>query len=181
MYTYFLKGNRMFSLTSNLYYKVLSLLIGSVALSIAPASHAADTPGGSQEHVAKGLVAKYAALKNAKDASKMAEIYTDNYLERSGRNPSGIAAVTQNWQQQFAAMPDLQITVHDVIASGDKVVARVTYSAKHTTPFFAGIAPTGKSLSIGTIDIWRIENGKFAEHWDQVDYLGLQRQMTAKP
>jgi predicted ester cyclase len=121
------------------------------------------------------------ALKNAKDASKMSEIYTDNYIERSGRNPSGIAAVTQNWQQQFAAMPDIQLTLHDVIASGDKVVARVTYSATHTTSFFAGIAPTGKSISLGTIDIWRIENGKFAEHWDQVDFAGLQRQLTAKP
>jgi predicted SnoaL-like aldol condensation-catalyzing enzyme len=34
---------------------------------------------------------------------------------------------------------------------------------------------------LGTIDIWRIENGKFAEHWDQVDFAGLQRQLTAKP
>jgi predicted ester cyclase len=181
MYTYFLKGNRMMTLTPKLCSKVFSLLMGSLALTIAPFSLAADAPVGAQEHVAKALVAKYAALKNAKDASKMAEIYVDNYLERSGRNPSGIAAVTQNWQQQFAAMPDLQVVVHDVIASGDKVVARVTYSATHTTPFFGGIAPTGKSLSIGTIDIWRIENGKFAEHWDQVDYLGLQRQMTSKP
>jgi predicted ester cyclase len=181
MYTYFLKGNRMMTLTSNFYSKVFSLLVGSLALSIAPAGRAADAPLGANEQLAKALVAKYAALKNAKDASKMTEIYVDSYIENSGRNPSGIAALTQNWQQQFAAMPDLKVVVHDVIASGDKVVARVTYSATHTTPFFGGIAPTGKSLSIGTIDIWRIENGKFAEHWDQVDYLGLQRQMTAKP
>jgi steroid delta-isomerase-like uncharacterized protein len=156
---------------------VSALIAGGIGLSIVPVSHATNSP----EQIAKALVAKYAALKNAKDTSKMSEIYTDDYLERSGRNPSGIAAITQNWQQQFAAMPDIQITVHDVIASGDKVVAIVTYSATHNTPFFAGIAPTGKSISLGTIDIWRIENGKFAEHWDQVDFAGLQRQLIAKP
>jgi predicted ester cyclase len=174
MYTFFLKGNRMLNFSSKL---VSVLFVGGIGLSIVPISHAADSP----EQIAKALVAKYVALKNAKDASKMSEIYTDNYIERSGRNPSGIAAVTQNWQQQFAAMPDIQLTLHDVIASGDKVVARVTYSATHTTPFFAGIAPTGKSITLGTIDIWRIENGKFAEHWDQVDFAGLHRQLTAKP
>ena len=155
----------------------IALIVGGLGLSIVPISQAADSP----EQIAKALVTKYAALKNAKDLTKMSEIYADGYLERSGRNPSGIAAVTLNWQQQFVAMPDIQVTVHDVIASGDKVVARVTYSATHTTPFFAGIAPTGKTISLGTIDIWRIENGKFAEHWDQVDFAGLQRQLTAKP
>ena len=143
--------------------KLVSTLIAEgISLFIVPISQADDSP----EQIATGLFAKYAAFKNAKDATKISKIYADGYLERSGRNPLGIAARTQNWQQQFAAMPDIQVTVPEVISSGDKVVAKVTYSATHTTPFSAGIAPTGKSNSLGTIDIWRIENGKFAEHWD---------------
>ena len=129
--------------------------------------------------VARSLVERYAALKSARDASKLAEIYTEGYIENTGRNPSGMAALAENWRNQFAAIPDLSIKVHDVIAGGDKVVARISYSGTHTTPFFAGLPPTGRKFTIGTIDIWRIEGGKFAEHWDQVDYAGLQRQLTA--
>ena len=129
----------------------------------------------------RALVERYAAMKAARDSNQLSELYRDNYLENTGRNPSGIAALTENWRAQFAAIPDLQITVHDIIASGDKVVARITYSGTHTTPFFAGIPPTGRKFTLGTIDIWRVEGGKFAEHWDQVDFAGLQRQLTAKP
>jgi steroid delta-isomerase-like uncharacterized protein len=129
---------------------------------------------------AKALVSRYADLKNSHDATRMSELYSENYIEHTGRNSSGLAAVTDNWKSQFAAMPDVQIKVEDVIVSGDKVVARITYTGTHTTPFFAGIAPTGRPFSFGTIDIWRVEGGRFAEHWDQVDFAGLQRQLTAK-
>ena len=129
--------------------------------------------------VAVDLVGRYAAMKNAHDASRMAEIYADDYVEHSGRNPSGLAAAAQNWKSQFAAIPDVSVEVHDVIAGGDRIVARTTYSGTHTTPFFAGIAPTGRRFSFGTIDIWRVQGGKLAEHWDQVDFAGLQRQLAA--
>ena len=151
------------------------LLAATVAL--VPASLAQSIP--EPTSVARSLVERYAALKTARDVTKLSEIYSESYVENTGRNPSGMAALAENWRNQFAAIPDLSIKVHDVIAGGDKVVARITYSGTHTTPFFAGLPPTGRKFTIGTIDIWRIEGGKFAEHWDQVDYAGLQRQLTS--
>jgi len=65
-------------------------------------------------------------------------------------------------------MPDLQLQIEDRIIAGDKVVARTSYSATHSQPI-RGIAPTGKAFTFRTIDIWRVENGKFAEHWDLTD------------
>lgn len=144
------------------------------------ASATAQTSAAASPAAARALVERYVALKNARDASKMAQLYREDYIENSGRNPSGLAAITANWQQQFAAIPDLKVTVHDIVVSGDKVVARMTYEGTHTVPFFAGIAPTGRRFSFGTIDIWRLQGGQFAEHWDQVDFAGLQRQLTAK-
>lgn len=140
------------------------------------AQTAADAAGTS-----RALVERYAAMKAARDATKLTDLYRNDYIENTGRNPSGLAALAENWRAQFAAIPDLQITVHDIIASDDKVVARITYSGTHTTPFFAGIPPTGRKFTLGTIDIWRVVGGRFAEHWDQVDFAGLQRQLTAKP
>jgi predicted ester cyclase len=58
--------------------------------------------------------------------------------------------------------------VEDRIIAGDKMVARTTYSATHTQTI-RDIPPTGKAFTFRTIDIWRIENGKLAEHWDLDD------------
>ena len=77
-------------------------------------------------------------------------------------------------------MPDVEARVEDRIIAGDRVVARMSLTATHTQPL-QGIAPTGRRFTLRTIDIWRVENGKFAEHWDIVDFAGLQRQLRGEP
>ena len=73
-----------------------------------------------------------------------------------------------------AAFPDMRITVEDMIAEGDRVSARVTMRGTHQGEF-QGIAPTGKRVQVKTIDIFRIADGKIAEHWghsdDPTDFL----------
>lgn len=125
-----------------------------------------------------GLLARYVALKNAHDATRCAELYREDYVENSGRTPSGLPALVANWQQQFEQVPDLVLVLEDQVIAGDKAVGRFTYSGTHTRPF-AGVAPTGRRFRFGTIDIWRVQDGKFAEHWDQVDFAGLLRQLRA--
>jgi steroid delta-isomerase-like uncharacterized protein len=128
------------------------------------------------EAVGSTLLDRYVAAINAHDTSTFADIHTDNYIQHSGRSPNGLAAQIENFRAIFARMPDVQVRVDDRIIQGDKVVARMTFSATHTQPL-QGIAPTGKRFALRTIDIWRIENGKLAEHWDIVDYAGLQKQL----
>jgi predicted SnoaL-like aldol condensation-catalyzing enzyme len=62
------------------------------------------------------------------------------------------------------ALSGLGVTIHDQIAEGDKVTTRKTISGTHTGPF-AGIAPTGKPVSIDVIDVVRVRNGQYVEHW----------------
>lgn len=149
----------------------LSMVAHSAAAQSAPAD--AGTAG-------RALIAKYVQFKNEKNANQLSEIYADGYVENSGRNASGMEALALNWKQQFQAIPDLKVTLEDAVVEGNKVVARMTYSGTHTVPFFGGIPATGKPFKFGTIDIWRVQEGKLAEHWDQVDFAGLQRQLTAK-
>ena len=96
------------------------------------------------------------------------ELFTETYIQHSGRSPSGLAAQVENFRRLLASMPDLRLQVEDRIIAGDKVVARNTYSATHTQTI-RDIPPTGKAFAFRTIDIWRVENGKFAEHWDLTD------------
>ena len=149
------------------------LLAASAVAAAAPALAAA--PG---RPTAEALLARYVALKNAHDATRCAEIYAEDYVEHSGRNPSGLPALIANWQAQFEQMPDLVVTLEDQVFGRDRAVGRFTYSATHTRPIL-GIAPTGRRFSFGTIDIWRVKDGRLAEHWDQVDLAGLLRQLRA--
>jgi predicted ester cyclase len=66
--------------------------------------------------------------------------------------------------------------VEDRIIADDKIVARVTFTATHSRTVL-NIDPTGRKISFGTIDIWRVQDGKLAEHWDLVDTVGLQKQL----
>ena len=131
------------------------------------------------EAIGSALLDKYVAAVNAHDTSRFGEITAENYIQHSGRSPNGLAAQIENFRGIFGRMPDVQAKVEDRIIAGDKVVARMSFTATHTQPL-QGIAPTGRRFTLRTIDIWRVENGKFAEHWDVVDALGLQKQLRGE-
>jgi predicted ester cyclase len=69
-------------------------------------------------------------------------------------------------------------TVEDLIAEGDKVVARWRSRATHQGDYM-GIPPTGKEVEFTGISFYRIEEGKIAESWTVKDQLGLMRQIGA--
>ncbi|MFP3393449.1 ester cyclase, partial [Brevibacillus sp. SIMBA_076] len=62
------------------------------------------------------------------------------------------------------ALSDMRVTIHDQIAEGDKVTTRKTISGVHSGTLL-GIAATGKNVSIDVIDIVRVHDGQYVEHW----------------
>ena len=80
----------------------------------------------------------------------------------------------------LAGFPDLHVTIEDMIAEGDKVVARLTASGTQQGAFL-GIPSTGKHATISDIEVVRIVNGKFVEIWVQADFLGLLQQLGVVP
>ena len=76
--------------------------------------------------------------------------------------------------------PDVISTIEDLIAEGDKVVARWRSHATHRGDYM-GIAPSGKEVQFTGISVYRIEGGKIAESWNSEDQLGLMRQIGAIP
>jgi steroid delta-isomerase-like uncharacterized protein len=137
---------------------------------------AGDCPPANAEAVGAALLDKYAAAVNAHDTGSFPEIHTVSYIQHSGRSPSGLAAQIENFQRIFSAMPDIRMTVEDRIIARDRVVARNRFSATHDHTV-RGIPPTGKRFTFRTIDIWRVEDGKFAEHWDLTDTAEVLRQL----
>ena len=79
-----------------------------------------------------------------------------------------------------SAFPDLNVTTEDIIAEGDKVVARWTARGTHQGELM-GIAPTGKEVTIQGIDVLRIAEGKVVERWADYDALGMMQQLGVIP
>jgi predicted ester cyclase len=85
------------------------------------------------------------------------------------------------FQMLLAAFPDMHFEVEDLIAAGDKAVARVTVAATHKGEFM-GMPGTGTRAQIQLIDIMRFdEAGLVAEHWGVADMLSLMQQLGAIP
>ena len=80
----------------------------------------------------------------------------------------------------LSALPDLRMTVEDVIASDDRVVTRFTASGTHKGEL-QGFAPTGASVAMTGIGIERYADAKCVEEWVNSDDLGLARQIGALP
>jgi len=89
----------------------------------------------------------------------------------------GIKIVTAMFRGAF---PDSYFTVEDMVAEGDKVATRKTFHGTHEGEFI-GIPPSGRSVSMGLIDIVRISEGRVVEHWSMGDTLGMMRQLGVVP
>ena len=76
-----------------------------------------------------------------------------------------------------ARLTDVEMTVDDLVAEEDQVVARLTSSATPTGDFM-GVAAAGKRYTIGEIHWFRLRDGQLVEHWHQIDGLGLMRQLN---
>ena len=79
-----------------------------------------------------------------------------------------------------AAFPDLQMTVEEMLADGDRVITRFTLSGSHRSPF-RGIPATGRAVSVMGIAIDRVVNAKRVEGWAILDLFGLMQQVGMVP
>ena len=76
------------------------------------------------------------------------------------------------------AFPDMQITVEDALAVGDKLVRRVSWTATHQGTFL-GVAATGTQVTVREVIMLRLADGRIAEEWAMADLLGLLQQLGA--
>ncbi len=111
------------------------------------------------------------------------EIVAPNYVRHDPGDPfivEGSEGVKRLVGGARSLMPDLHITIEDVIAEGDKVVSRYTATGTVTGEFM-GRAFTGKETRATAIQIFRIVDGKIVESWANRDDLGLAQQLGLVP
>src|SRR5439155_9576915 len=124
----------------------------------------------------------YDEVFNKKNRAAIDEFIDSNHVDHAAPpgTPGGLEGAKQTLTMYLTAFPDLHFTVEDLIAEGDKVVARLTVRGTQQGAFM-GIPPTGKQVRVTAIDINRIVGGKGVEQWLEMDTQGLLEQLCVIP
>lgn len=101
------------------------------------------------------------------DRAAFEELIDEEFVNRSA--PAGAANGREAMWHTFEsilwpALSRLRVTIQDQVAEGDKVTTRKTITGVHEGPL-AGVAPTGREIAIEVIDIVRLKDGRYFEHW----------------
>jgi steroid delta-isomerase-like uncharacterized protein len=111
------------------------------------------------------------------------EVIAPNYVshEPTSGETRGIEGARQFAATFREAFPDLQNTIEDMVAEGDKVVVRFRARGTHQGETEAFGPPTGKSMEITGITIKRVSEGKIVEAWTNFDAMGMMQQLGLVP
>ena len=121
----------------------------------------------------------YAAI-NAGDLDALAALIAEDLVEHDvvpGMPPTK-AGVIQFFTDMRKSFSGFTLTVHDIVAEGDKVFTRTTMSGTNVGEFM-GMPATRKQVEVPIADYFRLANGKVAEHWGVTDTGTMKEQLGA--
>jgi predicted ester cyclase len=97
-----------------------------------------------------------------------------------GQPPMDRASFEEYVSVVGAGIPGYTFEIHDQIAQADLVVNRITWRGVHAGNL-AGVPPTGRSVELRGINMFRVQDGRVVEQWADLDMLGLLEQVGAAP
>jgi len=129
----------------------------------------------------KALVMRYFGALESGDLEAVKEIFSPDCIlhHTTGQDLSleeTIETVKKQNEQSKVAFPDLTFINEDTIVKGDKAVLMFTFKGTHTGDI-EGIPATGNAVEGRSITIFRFENGKIAEGWQESNVLRLYQQL----
>jgi predicted ester cyclase len=93
---------------------------------------------------------------------------------------SGLENYKKGFPGQRLGCPDYHYDLEDIIAEGDKVVAKWKFTGTHTGEWF-GAPPTGNQVTVCGISTFRLEGGKVVEQWSAFNSYWMWQQFGVIP
>ena len=90
----------------------------------------------------------------------------------------GASGFREFFRAWFASVPDWNYRLKKIAAEGNEVWVNGTYAGTLERDWL-GIVASGQKYAFDAVDIFRIQDGKLAEHWDVLDIHGLFKQLGA--
>jgi predicted ester cyclase len=127
------------------------------------------------------VVTEFAARSAAGDPAAFDDLVSADFVNHAA-GPQG----REGWRTTFAVLRrdlgDFTTEDHCVVADGDRVAVHLTLRGRHvasTMPLLTGVEPSGVDVAWTFMHLFRVEDGRIAEHWACRDDLGLLRQLGA--
>ncbi len=111
-----------------------------------------------------------------KNLSNVERYMLEDYIQHNPLLEQGRVGFETFFSNWFKTVPDFKYELKNIIANDDYVWVYGSYSGTHTGDWL-GIPATNKSYQFDAVDIFRISDGKLAEHWDVMDVYGLFKQL----
>ncbi|WP_031075867.1 ester cyclase [Streptomyces sp. NRRL WC-3742] len=121
-----------------------------------------DTVGAESKRVVLGF---YQEVLAKKQLNLVGQYMREDYVQHSPGLKSGVKGYLEDYGLFHTFFPDLEATIYRVVPQGDKVFLLATFRGHH--------AQTGRELVFNTAELYRVQDGKLAEHWDVVDYAAM--------
>jgi len=147
---------------------------------------ASAIPDAAEAEDAGVVVERFAAALSAHDMAAFADLFAEDYVnhQRSAAAPAPPAGKSQKqgtlafFQARLTGIPDLRVSIETSLAAGDKAAASFVYEGAHGGVYY-GVAPTGRPMRFTSCDIFRVRDGRIAEHWGMGDIAGVLAQLKA--
>ena len=113
-----------------------------------------------------------------KNLSAVDQYVRSDYIQHNPLVKQGASGFREFFSTWFASVPDWQYKLKKIVAEGDEVWVYGTYGGTLKKDWL-GIKASGQKYSFDAVDIFRVQDGKLAEHWDVMDIYGLFKQLGA--
>ena len=137
----------------------------------------------SETELNKAVIGRFVEeVQNGKDFAVYDELNDPEFVNLS--SPPGIPPDREGGKIFLSAFlnafPDSRFTIDDMIAEGDRVATKKTFTGTHTADF-GEIPATGRRVTLQYVDIMRLRNGRIVEHWLSMDQLSFLQQLGVAP
>ena len=157
------------------------LMTATAALAMATRSAVAQTGMETKGISNKELVGRVGdAVFNRHDLSVLDRHVREDYIQHNPLVPQGRDGFRRFFADAFRAVPDWRHETKMTAAEGNLVWVYGTYRGTQTGDWL-GIPATGKGFAMDAVDVFRIEGGQLAEHWDVMDIHALFKQLGVLP
>jgi steroid delta-isomerase-like uncharacterized protein len=149
-------------------------------LMMAAVAQGQSTPDGSIQARNKAVAMRvFDEIFNQGKFQVADEIYAPDFQNHGLHQSVDLKTDQDAVRAEKKAFPDLQMSVQEIVAEGDKLAVLWTFHGTHTGAGYEGLPPTGTPVEVRGITIWRIVDGRIREEWSSWSETGAYIQMFA--
>ena len=126
------------------------------------------------------LVRRFFDAVNDQATDRFDDIVVEDYHDHVEGQPRGREALKRYFEGHFRSFPDLKMSIHAIVAEGELVAVHSHLNGTQDGPI-GDLPPTGRHIDVEAFQLYRVVDGRLAEHWEVADVARMMAQLQAGP